>query len=51
MAVKSRGSRSVVHLARPTLRETLGRLAPGTDLRDGLNGSCGPYRRADRARL
>lgn len=36
MAVKSRGSRNVVHLARPTLRETLGRLAPGTDLRDGL---------------
>ncbi|MGH3582275.1 MAG: DNA integrity scanning diadenylate cyclase DisA, partial [Mycobacterium sp.] len=25
-----------MHLARPTLRETLGRLAPGTDLRDGL---------------
>ncbi len=37
MAVKPRGDRTVVHLAaRPTLRETLGRLAPGTDLRDGL---------------
>src|ERR1043165_4064065 len=38
MAVNSgaRTSRTVVHLARPTLRETLGRLAPGTPLRDGL---------------
>jgi diadenylate cyclase len=27
---------SVVQLVRPTLRETLGRLAPGTPLRDGL---------------
>ena len=35
MAVKStRGN--VVQLARPTLRETIGRLAPGTALRDGL---------------
>jgi len=38
MTVKaSRASRgTVVQLARPTLRETLGRLAPGTPLRDGL---------------
>jgi diadenylate cyclase len=39
MAVKSssRTTRgTVVQLARPTLRETLGRLAPGTPLRDGL---------------
>jgi len=39
MAVKSTGrtARSnVVQLSRPTLRETLGRLAPGTALRDGL---------------
>ena len=39
MAVKSAGrtARSnVVQLSRPTLRETLGRLAPGTALRDGL---------------
>src|SRR5215204_7374733 len=38
MAVKSSGrsSRNVVQLARPTLRETIARLAPGTALRDGL---------------
>ena len=38
MAVKasSRASRNVVQLARPTLRETIARLAPGTALRDGL---------------
>src|SRR5689334_15685200 len=38
MAVKSTGraSRTVVQLARPTLRETIARLAPGTPLRDGL---------------
>ena len=38
MAVKSAraGRGNVVQLARPTLRETLGRLAPGTALRDGL---------------
>lgn len=37
MAVKNaRTSSNVVQLARPTLRETLGRLAPGTPLRDGL---------------
>src|SRR5258707_9319196 len=38
MAVKasSRSSRNVVQLARPTLRETIARLAPGTALRDGL---------------
>src|SRR5258705_1053605 len=38
MAVKasSRSSRTVVQLARPTLRETIARLAPGTALRDGL---------------
>src|SRR5258708_6665809 len=38
MAVKasSRSSRNVVRLARPTLRETIARLAPGTALRDGL---------------
>jgi len=30
------GRGNVVHLARPTLRETLGKLAPGTPLRDGL---------------
>ena len=38
MAVKSRGGRrrTVVQLARPTLRETIARLAPGTALRDGL---------------
>ena len=35
MAVKTR-RRNVVQLARPTLRETIGRLAPGTALRDGL---------------
>ena len=35
MAVKS-SRRTVVQLARPTLRETIGRLAPGTALRDGL---------------
>ena len=35
MAVKS-SRRNVVQLARPTLRETIGRLAPGTALRDGL---------------
>ena len=32
----SRSSRNVVQLARPTLRETIARLAPGTALRDGL---------------
>jgi diadenylate cyclase len=38
MAVKSTGrsARTVVPLARPTLRETIARLAPGTPLRDGL---------------
>ena len=38
MAVKSSGrpTANVVQLARPTLRETIGRLAPGTALRDGL---------------
>ena len=38
MAVKASGrsSRNVVPLARPTLRETIARLAPGTALRDGL---------------
>ncbi len=38
MAVKpgGRSSRTVVQLARPTLRETISRLAPGTALRDGL---------------
>ncbi len=44
MAVVKSGGRAavrgapnnVVQLARPTLRETLGRLAPGTPLRDGL---------------
>ncbi|AGB26060.1 putative nucleic-acid-binding protein (contains the HHH domain) [Mycobacterium sp. JS623] len=38
MAVKASGrsSRTVVQLARPTLRETIARLAPGTALRDGL---------------
>ncbi|MGZ5395611.1 MAG: DNA integrity scanning diadenylate cyclase DisA, partial [Mycobacterium sp.] len=38
MAVKAggRSSRTVVQLARPTLRETISRLAPGTALRDGL---------------
>src|SRR6201995_2153341 len=38
MAVKasSRSSRNVGQLARPTLRETIARLAPGTALRDGL---------------
>src|ERR1700692_1611217 len=38
MAVKasSRSSRTVVQLARPTLRETIARLAPGTALRVGL---------------
>ncbi len=38
MAVKSSGraGRTVVQLARPTLRETIARLAPGTALRDGL---------------
>src|ERR1700755_3490998 len=38
MAVKASGrsSRNVVQLARPALRETLGQLAPGTALRDGL---------------
>src|SRR5437660_489120 len=38
MAVKASGrsSRNVVQLARPTLRETIARLAPGTALRDGL---------------
>src|SRR3954465_14790350 len=38
MAVKSaaRSGRNVVQLARPTLRETIARLAPGTALRDGL---------------
>ena len=38
MAVKAggRSSRTVVQLARPTLRETIWRLAPGTALRDGL---------------
>ena len=39
MAVKSstgRSSRTVVPLTRPTLRETIARLAPGTPLRDGL---------------
>ena len=30
------GAANVVQLARPTLRETIGRLAPGTALRDGL---------------
>src|SRR6478672_6787273 len=38
MAVKASGrsSRNVVQIARPTLRETIARLAPGTALRDGL---------------
>mgnify|MGYP001358468752 CR=1 FL=1 len=38
MVAKSGGrtGRNVVQLVRPTLRETLGRLAPGTPLRDGL---------------
>src|SRR4051794_30856449 len=38
MAVKTSGRsrRNVVQLARPTLRETIARLAPGTALRDGL---------------
>src|SRR3954452_3791825 len=38
MAVKASGrsSRNVVQLVRPTLRETIARLAPGTALRDGL---------------
>ena len=39
MAVKPGGRTArgnVVQLSRPTLRETLGRLAPGTALRDGL---------------
>ena len=38
MAVKAArsGRGNVVQLARPTLRETLGQLAPGTALRDGL---------------
>ncbi|PQP51890.1 DNA integrity scanning protein DisA, partial [Mycolicibacterium austroafricanum] len=39
MAVKSssaRAARTVVPLVRPTLRETIARLAPGTPLRDGL---------------
>ena len=42
MAVKpatsgsGRTTRTVVPLARPTLRETIARLAPGTPLRDGL---------------
>ena len=38
MAVKSTGrtGRTVAQLARPTLRETIARLAPGTALRDGL---------------
>ena len=38
MAVKpgGRSGRTVVQLARPTLRETISRLAPGTALRDGL---------------
>src|ERR1700755_2554997 len=38
MAVKASGrsSGNVVQLARPTLRETIARLAPGTALRDGL---------------
>ena len=38
MAVKGSGrtSRTVVQLARPTMRETIARLAPGTALRDGL---------------
>ena len=38
MALKSSGrtASNVVQLARPTLRETIGRLAPGTALRDGL---------------
>ena len=38
MAVKAggRSSRNVVQLVRPTLRETIARLAPGTALRDGL---------------
>src|SRR6201990_3247451 len=38
MAVKASGrsSRNVVQLARPALRETIARLAPGTALRDGL---------------
>ena len=39
MGVKASGRSTrgnVVQLARPTLRETLGRLAPGTPLRDGL---------------
>src|SRR5690554_1839072 len=38
MAVKAggRAGRKVVQLARPTMRETLARLAPGTPLRDGL---------------
>ena len=38
MGVKSTGrtNRTVVPLARPTMRETIARLAPGTALRDGL---------------
>jgi diadenylate cyclase len=38
MAVKAggRSNRNVVQLVRPTLRETISRLAPGTALRDGL---------------
>src|ERR1700709_2397237 len=38
MAVKGSGrtSRTVVQLARPTMRETIARLPPGTALRDGL---------------
>ena len=37
MAVKHQSTGpTVVQLARPTLRETIGRLAPGTALRDGL---------------
>lgn len=38
MAVKpsSRTHRNLLSLARPTLRETIGRLAPGSPLRNGL---------------
>lgn len=46
MAVNSgaRTSRTVVHLARPTLRETLGRLAPGTRCATAWNASCAARR-------
>ena len=51
MAVKS-SRRNVVQLVRPTLRETIGRLAPGTALRDGLERILrGRTGAPDRARL